>query len=176
MPKPIEDQYFNWLCQKVSVPSARLPNLRFNNLLSTLHQFQFVFLVSGDDNRVEDGRDLRIEFLRQRGFPIDGALTSPGCSVLEMLIAFSRVAEFETDESAKNWFWVMLTNLGLSTVNDATPINEKALHDVIEQFVFRTYNRRGHGGLFPLTHTKKDQREVEIWYQFNEYLFELDYD
>jgi len=93
-----------------------------------------------------------------------------------MLIAFSRVAEFETDESAKNWFWVMLTNLGLSTVNDATPINEKALHDVIEQFVFRTYNRRGHGGLFPLTHTKKDQREVEIWYQFNEYLFELDYD
>lgn len=176
MHEPIEDRYFKWLCSQVRDPSARLPALRFNNLLSALHNIEFVFLVSGDDNRVEAGRDLRIEFLRSHVLPVDGALTSPGCSVLEMLIAFARVAEFETDESAKSWFWVMLTNLGIANLNDSAPINEKALNDVIHQFVFRTYNRRGHGGLFPLTHTKNDQREVEIWYQFNEYLFELDYD
>jgi hypothetical protein len=38
--------------------------------------------------------------------------------------------------------------------------------------IWRTYDRRGHGGLFPLQRSNRDQRRVEIWYQLSEYLLQ----
>jgi hypothetical protein len=176
MEEPLETQYFNWLYSQVSDLSERLPTLRFCNLLNQLHHIEFEWTVLCDDNRVEDGRDLRREFLDEFECNDDGSLSAEGCSVLEMLIAFSRKASFETDEPPKDWFWVMINNLGLGSINDSTPLNERAVEEIIWVFVNRMYDENGHGGIFPLNHTQKNQREVEIWYQFNEYLLEIDYD
>lgn len=172
----IEKLYFDWLYSQVSDLSERLPTLRFCNLLTQLHHIEFTWTVLGDDNRVEDGKDLRREFFDVNELHNDGSLSSEGCSVLEMLIAFSRRASFETDETSKDWFWVMINNLGLGSVNDATPYNERAVDEIIWVFLNRMYEPNGVGGAFPLRLTQKDQREVEIWYQFNEYLLEIDYD
>lgn len=176
MDEPLELQYFKWLYSNVSDPAERLPSLRFFNLFNQLHQTEFVFLISGDDNRMQDGRDLRADFFRHHFVHNDGTIDREGCSVLEMLVAFSRRASLTTDEPPRDWFWEMLNNLGLSSVNDSTPYNEQAVQELVDRFVYRQYDSRGNGGLFPLTHTQKNQRRVEVWYQFNEYLVEIGYD
>lgn len=173
MDESLDVEYFNWLYSTVCDISEHFSHLQFFNLLNKLHQTQFVFLISGDDNRAEDGRDLRTEFLREKFLQDDGSLPSEGCSVLEMLIALSRRASFETDDSPHDWFWEFLSNLGLSSMNDKVRFDEQNVQMILDRFIFRTYDCKGNGGLFPMENTQTDQREVEIWYQFNEYLFEM---
>lgn len=170
MDEPIEETYFNWLYSKVASVEVPTPSLTFYSLLSTLHSVEFVWLISGDDNRAEDGLDLRTEFLRVAQLEQDPAWSSIGCSVLEMFIALSRRAEFETDVSARDWFWIFLTNLGLAHLNDAQDGVGEPTAIVLDRFIWRTYRRDGLGGLFPLQRATKDQRKVEIWYQFFAYL------
>lgn len=172
MQEPFENLYFNWLYSKVGGISVHSPSLRFVKLLSILHKLEFVWVVLGDDNRAEDGKDLRIEFLNATGYAPPENWLQDGCSVLEMLIAFSRRAEFETDIKARDWFWKMLDNLGLDELNDATDPDPIFVETVVETFVWRFYDDHGYGGLFPLKETSNDQREVEIWYQFCEYVFD----
>ena len=42
----------------------------------------------------------------------------------------------------------------------------------LDGFINRQYEANGEGGLFPLKGVCEDQREVEIWYQMNAYLYE----
>lgn len=172
MEEPLEHTYFNWLYAKVCDPRATSKERQFDTLLSILHQTEFVWTVSGDDNRAEDGRDLRDEFLTQSDIPVDTKWLNESCSVLEMLIAFSRKAGFETSDPAKFWFWEMLKNLGLDICNDAEDLDANIIHNIIHTFVLRDYDPIGHGGLFPLRETDHDQRFIEIWYQFSEYLYQ----
>lgn len=175
MNEPLEGMYFNWLYSQVSDPTARPLTQRYTKLLDIFYHTEFVPLVLGDDSRVEDGQDLRAEFLRERGLTEVGKLPSEGCSVLEMLIAFSRRAAFITDHGPQQWFWVMLHNLGLEGVSDATSPSPQAIQNVLDTFLSRTYTSKGFGGLFPMHHTQNDQRGIEIWYQFHEYLLEHNY-
>jgi hypothetical protein len=46
----------------------------------------------------------------------------------------------------------------------------------LETFVWRNYDRKGVGGIFPLYRSRRDQRRVELWYQFNEYIEEYGID
>jgi hypothetical protein len=172
MTEPFEESYFNWLYSKVGGISVHNPSLRFVKLLAILHKLEFVWTVLGDDNRAEDGKDLRIEYVNSTHIQPDEFWLQDGCSMLEMLIAFSRRAEFETDISARDWFWKMLDNIGLSECNDATDPDPIFVEATIERLVWRLYDNHGHGGLFPLQATPNDQREVEVWYQFCEYVFE----
>jgi hypothetical protein len=176
MPEPIDNLYFNWLYTKVCDISARTPQLQFKNLLRELHHIEFTWVILGDDNRAEDGCDLRRDFLREMhgAEPTDNWLNE-GCSVLEMLVAFSRQAAFQTDEHPKTWFWIMLENLQLSEFNDARRHNPSLIRDIVETFVWRTYDPSGEGGLFPLQTAQTDQREVEIWYQFSGYVLEREF-
>lgn len=168
----IENLYFNWLCAKVIRLEARTPSLTYYNLLSRLHNIEFVWLLSGDDNRCEDGVALRGEFLTTSGIQDEEEWHNLGCSVLEMLVAFSRRASFNTDIEAHIWFWHMLGNLGISDWNDAfiLEVPEGSVEEVLYSLVWRQYDSKGRGGLFPIDETKKDQRHIEIWYQFCEYV------
>ena len=169
--EPIEETYFNWLYSKVARVSVPTPSLTYWTLLRDLHATEFVFLVSGDDNRASDGLDLRKEFLRQSFTALDPAWMDIQCSVLEMLIAFSRKTNFEVEDfSSREWFWIFLENLQLSGLNDASEDISEIVREVMDQFVWRTYRHDGEGGMFPLRNPKMDQRDVEIWYQFCEYL------
>lgn len=174
MSEPIENLYYNWLCARVVDVRETSPSLTYWMLCKQLHKTEFVWLLSGDDNRAEDGKELRREFLMQAFLPDDTEWRfSIPCSVLEMLIAFSRRAEFMTDRALGKWFWRFIDNLNLKDFSDANFIKE-AVDEVLEVFIWRLYDYDGAGGLFPLKNPSKDQRETELWYQFCEYLVEQD--
>lgn len=172
MIEPFEESYFNWLCAKVNRVENPTPSLTYRRLLSVLHSTEFVWLLSGDDNRAEDGVDLRHRFTVESGLEPDYIWMNTSCSLLEMLIAFSERAAFQTLISAYDWFWIFITNLGLSEYNDASFANEHEIGEVLYSLVWRTYEWNGSGGLFPLRRPEHDQRKVEIWYQFCEYLID----
>lgn len=92
--------------------------------------------------------------------------------MLEMLIAFSRWIAFEAGGEPRDWFWHMLSNIGIDKYNDRN-YNREAIDLAVKTVIWRTYNRNGSGGgLFPLKRAVRDQRDVELWYQLNTYLIE----
>ncbi|HPT61019.1 MAG TPA: hypothetical protein PLN81_05410 [Bacillota bacterium] len=169
MDASLDQLYFDWLYAKVHLKNA--PYLSYLDLLRALHDTEFVWLLSGDDNRVADGLDLRDDFALESGLSVDCSWFDYGCSVLEMMVAFSRIANFETDIPASDWFWVFITNLGLGDCHDDIFAKHKVA-PILEKFIWRTYEYNGSGGMFPLKDPHDDQRKVEIWYQFCEYLFD----
>lgn len=174
MNEPIESTYFNWLVAKVIQLKNPTPSLTFWRLLQELHQTEFVWLVPNDDNRVQDGLDLRPEFLRELSMDEDVLFDGLGCSVLEMLIAFARRIEFDTDEPLSDLFWGFVENMGLKRFNDAS-YDVRVVVDILTIFIWRTYNFSGAGGgMFPLHKPKRDQRKVEIWYQYCDYVIDLE--
>src|SRR5688572_21362138 len=110
MDEPIEELYFNWLCAKVTSPHIN----NYYDLLRILHRTEFVWFISGDRNRKEDGLELRDYFLNESGYEKDPLWYNELCSVLEVLIAFAQRAAFQTDILAKNWFWIFMENLKLN--------------------------------------------------------------
>jgi len=175
MTEPIEETYFNWLYSKlVQIEGTNTPSNNYYTLIRDLHSTEFVWLLSGDDNRMEDGLDVRKEFVLQTKLKQDPPWMDIPCSVLEMFIAFSRRASFETELSSREWLWIFLQNLGLSDLTDATLGVTELTNEILNDFVWRTYDSDGYGGMFPLTKPENDQRKVEIYYQFCEWLIEND--
>ena len=166
MGEPIENEYFNWLCAMV------LPRDTHNyvDLASILYRTEFVWVVPRDRHRAEDGIELRSKFLeRMRDVYDDHWMTLP-CSVLELLVAFADRASFQTDQPIQDWFLQFLVNLRLDGYRQVSPSDEPVIDDILQTFMWRTYEPEGDGGLFPMRNPRRDQRKVEIWYQFCEYL------
>lgn len=175
MNEPLDEKYLVWLYSKVSSPRSRDPSKRYWGLLRQLYCTEFVWLVPNDDNRVEDGRDLRYEFINELdvGYQ-DREWLGLGCSMLEMLLGLSRRLSFEADGEPRDWFWHILENVDLADYTDAVYDNRaaKKVDETLNRIIFRNYDRDGHGGLFPLKHADKDQTKVEIWYQLSAYILE----
>ena len=175
MDEPVEELYFNWLYSKVAWHDVRTPSTTYHSLLYLLHSTEFTWLISGDDNRAKEGKELRNDFFREsRTIRPDGDWLFLECSVLELLIGFAKRAEFQTEQKdARDWFWTMLENLGLADMNDGAWRDRSHLASIyLDTFIWRTYDELGRGGLFPLRQTARDQRKIEIWYQFCEYLID----
>lgn len=173
MTQPVEAMYFDWLYAKVMLSDR--PALSYFRLIQTLYETEFVWLVVGDDNRAEDGIELRKEFLLASGMEnFTASDFSFGCTVLEMMVAFTKRAEFQTDIRPSRWFWEFVKNLKLSDYYDDNFDHQKVA-DILHNFVWRTYGYSGAGGMFPLSGAETDQRQIEIWYQFCAYLIEKHY-
>jgi hypothetical protein len=71
---------------------------------------------------------------------------------------------------ASEWFWEFIENLGLRDFNDASGATPDEIGYILFQFVWRQYSYDGRGGLFPLENPPENQTNVQIWYQFCEYL------
>lgn len=172
----LDEGYFNWLYSLVAPTRNINPARTYYLLLEQMFKKEFRWSVPNDDNRVEDGKELRAEFLDNYG--VDSSWMNEGCSVLEMLIALARRATFEGDGEIDEWFWLMVENLGLRQFTDegySDWVAEKV--DVaLDIFIDREYDHDGEGGLFPLHISNVDQREVEIWYQMSCYILEADGD
>lgn len=166
MREPIENEYFNWLCAKVLDTNVRI----YFDLMSILHRTEFIWVHPQDKNRAEDGLELRTDFLRETMSKSDSYWLNNPCSVLEMLIAFSKRASFQTDFPVRDWFWDIMRNLNLDGYRQVSISDAEDIEQVLHFFVSRTYDRSGQGGMFPMRRPMIDQREVEIWYQFMEYL------
>jgi hypothetical protein len=171
MGEPLENLYFNWLCAKIIDATDSDRTATYWNLLSKLHHTEFVWMMVGDEHRAEDGKELRRDFIFQAEIPDDVHWrTVIGCSILEMLVAFAKRAEFQDATPVPEWFWEFLTNLGLEKFSDQAGFDPEYVELVLDQLIWRTYEPNGNGGLFPIKNPTQDQREVEIWYQFCEYL------
>lgn len=174
MNEPLDELYLKWLYRQVGNVRLKNPARTYWVLLRQLYKKEFVWIIPNDDNRLEDGRDLRDRFVDEEGINSpDPHWMDLGCSMLEVLVALAQCLNFE-DESRDvgEWFWELIHNLGLRNSTDANPRAESEINDILDGVIWRTYNRSGVGGLFPLHHAKKDQRNVELWYQLNAYLLE----
>lgn len=173
MDEPLDELYFKWLYSQVENAKLKNPRGTYWRLLRVLHMKEFVWFVPNDDNRLEDGRQLRYDFVEEMHIhEADHHWMEIGCSMLELLVAMAKRLEFEDGKEAGWWFGTMLRNIGLDDLNDATAWSEQDVIDVLDTVIFRTYKPNGRGGLFPLRRPDTDQREVELWYQLNAYLLE----
>jgi hypothetical protein len=173
MDGPLDELYFRWLYSQVGNPKLKNPSRTYWALLRQLYTKEFIWLIPNDDNRLEDGLDLRYEFVEKEGLhDVDQHWMGMGCSMLEMLIALSRRLSFEDDGPAEDWFWQLLENIGLRYCNDKSDFLPQDVDDILDEVIWRTYNPDGSGGLFPLMNANEDQREVELWYQLSAYLLE----
>ena len=170
MSEPLDELYFQWLYSQVGNTEARNPRATYWRLLRVLYKKEFLWFVPNDDNRIQDGKDLRLEFAD--GLSIDAGWMDMPCSMLELLIALSRKLSFEADGKPRMWFWVMLENIGLDNKPDAHEFSEEMVDAVLTRVIFRNYDYSGAGGLFPLKEPERDQREVELWYQMCAYVLE----
>lgn len=173
MTKPLDEAYFVWLYSQINSPRLKRPSRTYWSLFRILYTKEVFWVIANDDNRLEDGKDLRQEFLDDQGIRgVDPSWKELGCSFLEMLIALSRRLAFEADGKPCDWFWELLGNLRLREQNDRDIMEAEKIDDILERVIWRTYDRLGRGGLFPLQRSRRDQRKVELWYQMQAYLLE----
>ena len=175
MLQPLDEQYLTWLYARIGSIKETRPTRTYWSLLRYLYCKEFVWLIPNDDNRVEDGRDLRYEFLDDAGLSgnVDPNWMGLGCSVFELIFGIAKRLTFEAEGSVRTWTWELLTNLGLSGFTDKE-FDEERVSDIVDNFIWRTYKPDGEGGLFPMKNPSEDQRNVELWYQLCQYILDRD--
>lgn len=166
--------YFEWMYDLVCHERfAR--EISYRKLLMQLHNTEFIYSIPMDENRYEDGVSLRHRFAyaHPRIENAESYLIGP-CSVLEMMIALVLHSESIMDDTAigdrtGQWFWNMVTSLGLGGMSDAN-YDKRYVTEVLDRFLNREYAPNGEGGLFTIKRCQVDLRNVEIWHQLCWYL------
>jgi hypothetical protein len=170
----VVNDYFYWMYHLVC--GDRYPEeISFKKLLMHLHDTEFTYSILRDENRAQDGIDLRRRFELITECPgVSEYLRGP-CSVLEMMVALAiRCEENIMDDPSVGdrtgqWFWGMVVNLGLGAMNDRM-YDERFVEESLMRFLNRDYEPDGKGGLFTVRDHRRDLRTVEIWYQLCWYL------
>lgn len=170
----IAERYFDWMYNLVC-GERFADGISYKRLIRHLHNTEFTWKLPRDVNRSEDGKDLRYRFAYNTGCACADSYLDGPCSVLEMMVALSiRCEESIMDDPqigdrTAQWFWKMITNLGLGgMVDDHFDIVE--VKDILSRFLNRDYEPNGEGGLFTVRGCTDDLRTVEIWYQLCWYL------
>jgi hypothetical protein len=177
MSGPLDELYFQWLYEQVADPGFDDQELTYWTILKILFTKEFVWVVANDENRIQDGISLRIEFLaEQHLIDQDPDWMELGCSVLELMVGLSLRLESEANKGqAHYWFWVLMDNLGFNGYNDRRRFTKRQLEridDTLNSLIYRNYEPSGLGGFFPLREPHGDQRKAEIWYQMGSYILE----
>lgn len=183
----IANEYFEWMYDFVCDRSYP-KELSYRKLLMMLHGIEFTYTIPKDKNRAMDGMELRYRFALAKGYEkviphsyiyyedeyVAKCLDGP-CSVFEMMLALAIRCEKDIMDNPifgnriSQWFWGMISNLGLSGMTDAH-FDREYVNDVIKKFLARDYEPDGKGGLFRVRHCSEDLRKVEIWWQLCWYL------
>lgn len=171
MSAPLDELYFKWLYALVADPKETNLSRSYWGLLRQLYTKEFVFIVPHDDNRLEDGKDLRFEFLASdKSHNNSDMWVTMGCSMFELLVGLSRRLSFQAEGEPAQWFWTLLDHIHLADYNDLHPRDD--VDEILDEVIWRRYLPSGKGGLFPLERPKEDQRKVELWYQLSAYILE----
>ena len=168
------NHYFEWL-YKSTCGCGISEEISYRKLLMHLHSTQFYYSMSKDADRAAAGVDLRWRFVCENNYDVSvlNELEGP-CSVLEMILALAFYCEEVMDDPAygdrtAQWFWGMITNLGLGAMSDNL-FDRRYVDDVVTRFLDRKYNPDGKGGLFRIRNCEHDLRRVEIFHQLCWYL------
>ena len=169
----IVNEYFEWL---VSIACVDIKAVSYRKLLNHLHCIEFMPSLEMDENRAEDGIELRYRFAHDYLEDDDAEYElTGGCSMLEMMLALSiRCEETIMDDPTigdrtAQWFWGMIMNLGLGGMYDKN-FDRRYVEEVIQRFLDRDYEPDGTGGLFTVRNFEYDMRTIEIWHQLCGYL------
>lgn len=168
--QPLDDMYLEWLYDQVLVRAQR--GATYWKLLSQMYKTEFTWFIPNDGNRAEDGKDLRVEWMRQVDIDASGHWLDLSCSFLEMLVALARRMCFEAEYTPQHWFWHLLENLGFEDCHDGSGYSRSYVQRRMRIVMDRTYDGDGNGGLFPLRDPEEDQRQIELWYQMSAYLLQ----
>ena len=158
----ISNRYFDWLYSLMTC-NRYSKAISYKKLFTQLHSIEFRFAIT-------EMRDVPEDIVLD---VLDGP-----CSVLEMMIALAiRCEEGFMDDSrfgdrTAQWFWRMISNLGLSGMRDNN-FDKGKVDYAIERFLDHKYEPDGTGGLFIVRNCDRDLRKVEIWYQLCYYLNEI---
>lgn len=171
-----QNEYFEYLCTLVNITDD--PD-SYKMVAKFMFKTDAYSLLPLDKNREEDGKNIRQQFISKYNLIDKGILEKP-CSFLELLIGMCERMAFNVDESSEienygYFFKQMINNCGLDMENWRFYNGEDLVNTIysrIEKVLDRKYSKNGTGGLFPLKHSDKDQRTIELWYQMQSYLEE----
>ncbi len=169
----LREEYFDWMYSMVCYNRFAKEN-SYRKLLYFLHSVEYRWKLPDDENRTEDGEEgLRWTFAYENHIDIGDELDGP-CSVLEMILGLAyRCEDIMSDPAVGDrtvqWFWRMITNLGLGGMTDNN-FDEEEADRIVERFLDRRYTHDGHGGLFVVPHAEEDLRDVSTWTQMLWYL------
>lgn len=188
----IEDSYFQFLMRLIDNERPQPPARNYGVLLRYMYNMEFEYIISLDENRAYDGLNLRYLFSTESPYNNSDILNAPfdyndilnvldgPCSILEMIIGLAH--RIETDitcepdgiDRTSEWFWQMISSLGLEDMTDSNFNSDKVI-DILRCFLNRRYAKNGRGGLFTVNNYDGDMRDIEIWYQANIWLNEKIY-
>lgn len=174
-------KYFQWMCSLICGDDYDT-RFKYKKLLNRLHDIEFYYIIPMDENRLQDGIDLRYRFgydCRYTDADIQEYLDldNKSCSVLEMMVSLALACEEHimddpnVGDRTGVWFWGMIDNLGLLDMTNDN-FDPDIVDSVIVDFLNRNYEPNGEGGLFTLKQSRYDLRNVDIWYQMMWYLTE----
>lgn len=168
------DDYFQYLIWRCGL--QRMTKL--TNVFAILHNIPFTYVLERDDNREEDGIDLREDYTPPNGYDMKIIMDfyAKRCSVFEMLIGLAIRVDDEfigdpAEEHPEDFFIEMLENLGL-TKFVGKRYREKDVINIVQRWLDRRFDKDGRGSPFPVHHDHRDQRKIEIWDQMNAYISE----
>ena len=172
----IGEAYFAWLYDKVFAVNDKRSTSSYTMVCRNMHTVVFQDLVRYDENRIAEAAELRNDFQKKsrlRAMEVADIMVSDA-SVLEVLIGLAKRADFMVPLGLNVWFQIFMENLKLVVFNDSYCMHHAMLgaQGTISRFNERRYEANGHGGIFPLTSPRQDQREVELWYQMGAYMTE----
>ena len=162
----IDEEFFEWMYQFVG-------GKRYRKLLWSLYEEEFFTTLQIDENRMYDGIELRYRFGHEASIPrsvIDRKMNNESCSVLELMIALAIrmedgiLGDPDYGDRTSMWFWMMVKSLGLYDMTD-DKIDYEYVKHTIARFINRDFEPNGKGSLFTVKNTRRDFRDIEIWYQ-----------
>lgn len=165
----IVNEYFDWMYDLVC-ERRHSDGISYRKLLMYLYQTEFVYSIPMDENRADDGINLRNRFAAIAGYDDFHDYLDGPCTILEMMIALAlRCEETIMDNPqlgnrTSQWFWNMVVSLGLGGITDDL-FDKDYVDETIDIFLNREYERNGKGGLFTVRNCDRDMRNLEIWTQ-----------
>jgi hypothetical protein len=176
MSAPLDELYLEWLYGEVADPNIQGKTFTYWKVLKVLLDKPFAWVpdIVNDENRIADGKALRLEFFEEKGISDpDQDWVELGCSFLELMVGLARRLAFVAGGEPHYWFWFhLMENIGLAEFTDNRRLPKRRVDDVLNEIIFRNYEPSGLGGFFPLQYPREDQRTVELWTQLNEYVLE----
>lgn len=170
---PLAEEYLRWLEPQLRDDQGE-SDKTYGDLMRLMFEKEFVWIVANDDNRIQDGLELRAEFCYANHIRSDALADLGPCSFLEVLIGLSRRLAFLAGSRAPGWSWQLLNNLELHRMAD--PLERRKVRKVeaiMDDVIWRRYRPDGGGGFFPLIDSDDDQTRIEMWYQMAAYVGEL---
>ncbi len=172
--------YIEWLVKdKLGLTDKQWKT--YNFLINSLSKIEFIWIHPLDENRANDGLELRNQFSDETGLYLDSSSGLPSkCSMLELLAALSIKVEnrimrnVDLGDRTSKWFLMMIDNMGCTDITNKNwkYDDENYIRSVCKAIIYRDYKSNGEGGLFPLKNESKNWKNEEIWSQCMAFLRE----